>query len=236
MKITVAVPAHNEENIIGESASKLHGACASFWGGEEWKIVIAENGSSDLTLAKALEAGRVLPNLSAVSLPSAGKGGAIRQVWEKHPADVYMFFDADLSADPDAARICAEQILLGADVVAPSRFNPASKTKRRFLRKAVSWGYRILLFLFFRPPVSDLPCGVKAVSPKVVAQILPKIKSDGFFFDSELVLRAARAGLRVVEIPVVWNDAKKIGRRSRVPLWQTARSYLKAMRELKKEF
>lgn len=236
MKVVIVIPAHNEEAVIENSVVKMNNAFFSFWNKDDWKIIIAENGSTDFTFAKAAKLSSVLPNVSATSTPFAGKGEAIRRAWEMNPADVYMFFDADLSADPEVAKICVERILSGADVVAPSRFNCGSKIKRKCLRKIISWGYRLLLFLFFSPPVSDLPCGVKAVSPDIVRRILPKIKNDGFFFDSELILRADREGFRIIEVPVVWNDAKKIGRLSHVPLWRTARSYIKSMLELKKEF
>ncbi len=229
MKITIAIPAHNEELVLKENIYAAYKSFCSFWPNGQWEIVISENASSDGTAQAADELASELGGVRVLHSGVAGKGLAIRRAWESVEADVYIFFDADLSTDLIVAPLMAGEVIRGADIVVGSRYLQGSKVTRSPIRKIFSRIYRMLLFLAFRLPVRDAPCGAKAVSARVIGEILPQVKDDGFFFDSELIIRAADAGLRVKEVPVTWTDRPIRGRASKVSLVKTSFSYIRAV-------
>lgn len=235
MKITAVIPAHNEAIIIKDTINKANKALASLLADYDWEIVVSENGSSDNTAEEAFLASAGLARVKVVSSPKAGKGGAIRRAWEGSKSDVCIFFDADLSADLGVIKDCLRELASGADIVAPSRFHPQSDVERSFLRKIISSSYALILRSFLRAPAMDMPCGIKAVSGRIIRELLTEVKDDGFFFDSELILRAGKRGYKIVEVPIIWKDVKISGRKSHVPLLRTSLSYVAALARLRKE-
>ncbi len=77
--------------------------------------------------------------------------------------------------------------------------------------------------------------GPQAASPRVIREILPTVRDNGWFFDSELVVRTERAGLPVVEIPVSWREEPEAGRKSKVPVNRLAIEYLSRVWQLRRE-
>jgi glycosyltransferase involved in cell wall biosynthesis len=168
-------------------------------------------------------------------LERRGKGLAIREAWRRFPADVAVFMDADLSTDLEALPDLVGAIGAGADLAIGSRYHPRSTVERSVLRRFVSRCYRFLLRLLLGTSVADVPCGFKAASARVVRGIVPKIKDDGWFFDTELVVRVERAGMRIAEVPVRWCDFRVAGRQSKVRVLPIGWEYFKKSLALRSE-
>jgi hypothetical protein len=77
----------------------------------------------------------------------------------------------------------------------------------------------------FRSRFSDAQCGFKALTKKAVQDLVPLVKDQGWFFDSELLLRAEQKGYAIYEIPVTWVDDPD----SRVNIVETAWGDLKGL-------
>ncbi|MFA5128988.1 MAG: glycosyltransferase [Patescibacteria group bacterium] len=234
MKILVALPVYNEESILKENALKLYDFLKKNIT-DNWQIVIADNNSSDRTgeIGKNLEKNFV--EIKYLHLPQKGKGWAIRTAWEREKADVYAFMDADLATNLSALpALIAAVSRENYDLAAGARFLPESKVKRSLIRKIVSRIYRIILYLTLKLKTKDAPCGFKAVNHIVIKNILPQIKNNEWFFDTEMIVLAEKQNYRVKEIPVIWTEHKKIGRKSRVNFIKVSLGYLKEIWRLKK--
>lgn len=243
MRVAVIIPAHNEAAILEKNAKRVWewGRAAfppeadSPMAGGNFTLVISENGSTDGTawVARCLE--RLLPGVIAIVSKQAGKGGAIKRGAAAVEADVYLFMDADLSTDLVSAARLVELMRTGADIAVASRRVSSAVVRRSWSRAVASMSYAELASRALRLPVRDLQCGCKAFSRRVRDELLPTVRDDGFFFDTEFLARASRAGLRIQERGVRWDEWSAPGRRSGVRIGRTFVAFLRKLAILRKE-
>jgi glycosyltransferase involved in cell wall biosynthesis len=233
MKITIAIPVLNEEKILQQNIEQIFLFCQKNIK-DDWQIIIADNNSTDKTGEIGKNIASSYSHVRYVYLPQRGKGLAIRSVWEKYPADVYCFMDADLATDLSALPRLLTEIVSGADLAIGSRYLKESKVQRSTVRKIFSLGYKFLLRLIIGTRVSDAPCGFKAISEKIRQELLVQVADNFWFFDSELVLRAEKAGYHIAEVPVSWKEPRTKQDGSRVNTLAVSWAYLKKVLALKK--
>jgi len=235
MRLCVAVPVLNEERIIADTCRQLLDFLVERCGGWTWEVAVVDNGSTDRTAALVRSLAASQPRLRYLSLDRIGKGYAVKHAWQAVDADVYCFMDADLATDLAALPALISAIRDGGyDVAVGSRFAPGAVVERDWLRRLASRGYQVVLKVMLHTHVLDAPCGFKAVSRRVRDQLLPQVKSGGWFFDSELLVLAERAGYRIKEIPVRWREPDTPGRKSKVRILSLCWGYLRSVLELKR--
>ena len=224
--ISIVIPVYNEEAILEKNILQLFDFCQKNIAGD-WQIIISDNHSTDTTpiIAKGLAANH--PNIKYFYLSETGKGRAVMSAWQKFQSEVYVFMDADLSVSLASLPALIAGIKSGADVVLGSRFASGSSVQRSFVRRLISHFLRLILKVSLGLKVKDAPCGFKAVNQKVVDQIIPQIKNQTWFFDTELIILAEGFGLKIQEIPVVWQEPKNAKRPSKVGLSKVISEYLK---------
>ncbi len=234
MKVLIAIPAYNEELILEKSIYKLLDFCNKNLS-DSINIIIADNNSKDKTsqIAKSLAA--KFSNVQYLFIEKKGKGIAIKQAWQSQIADIYCFMDADLATDLSSLPLLISEIKKGNDMVIGSRFHPNSKVKRLFVRKLFSFGYFLLAKILLGVKTKDLPCGFKAINAKIKENILPYVKNQEWFFDSELVILSEKNGFKVKEIEVVWQDIREGEDKSKVNAISLGFNYLKELLRIKKE-
>ncbi|MCF7708893.1 MAG: glycosyltransferase, partial [Verrucomicrobia bacterium] len=160
------------------------------------------------------------------SFTQAGRGGALRREWMRSAADVVSYMDVDLSANLAVYPALVGAVLEGgADIAIGSRLSERSRTRRGMRREVVSRGYNLLLRGLCGIEVRDAQCGFKAVKAEVFRRLEAEVKDDGWFFDTELLVRAQRAGCRIAELPVEWKEDK----RSKVKVVRTICEDLRGM-------
>ncbi len=211
--VNVTLPVCNEEAQLAESAHGLAIHLASQTACR-WEILVADNGSTDRTwtIAQTLAwegAGMnsTMVNLRAMHLDVAGRGGALKAAWQSSKAEILSYMDVDLSTDlkclPTLLAAITEQ---GADLAVGSRLLPDSETTRGWKREVLSRGYSWLIRRALGLRVRDAQCGFKAIRREAAQVLLPQVQDNGWFFDTELLVLAQRAGYRVTEVPVHWVD------------------------------
>jgi glycosyltransferase involved in cell wall biosynthesis len=204
--VDVVVPVYNEASGLRDQIRQLRARLQAELP-VSWIITIADNGSTDRTpeLADALAAD--LPDVRVLHLPVKGRGRALRAAWSRSDADVVAYTDVDLSTGVTALFPLVASILSGhADVAVGSRLLAGSHTTRSAKRELISRTYNRVLRVVLGTRIRDAQCGFKAVRADVARAVLPEIVDDGWFFDTELLIRAERHGLRIVELPVVWVE------------------------------
>jgi len=115
-----------------------------------------------------------------------------------------------------------------SDVAIGTRLSPGSRVVRGRKREFISRGYNRLLHTVLDAKFSDAQCGFKAVRREAARRLLPVVRDDGWFFDTELLMAAQREGMRIHEVPVDWVDDPD----SRVELVRTAVEDLRGIARL----
>jgi glycosyltransferase involved in cell wall biosynthesis len=206
-RVDVVIPVYNEVAVLRQSVEKTL-ALFDQQPQYEWRVVIADNGSTDGTGALAAGLAAHHPQVEAVLLTVKGRGLALREAWLQSPADVVGYMDVDLSTDlahlPVLIKMVAEG---GCDVAIGTRLARGSRTKRSLKREITSRGYVALIRTAFpRLRISDAQCGFKALSRKAARDLVPRIENRMWFFDTELLILAQRHRYRICELPVRWDE------------------------------
>ncbi len=227
--VEIVVPVYNEELALAASIGRLHRFLERGFP-FSWRILIADNASTDGTLAIARRLTSELANVDVLHLPEKGRGRALRRAWTESRAEVACYMDVDLSTDLRALLPLLAPLVSGhSDVAIGTRLASGSRVVRGAKRELISRAYNRLLHATLRARFSDAQCGFKALRTEVARQIVPKIEDQTWFFDTELLVLAQRAGLRVHEVPVEWTDDPD----SRVDIMRTAIDDLRGVARLR---
>ena len=205
-KVDIVVPVYNEEEALEPSVRKLHGYLHSRFPFAA-TITIVENGSTDGTWAIASRLEATLAGVRAIHLDDKGRGLALSKAWLASEAMVVAYMDVDLSTDLDALLPLVAPLLSGhSDVSIGSRLARGASVVRGPRRELISRCYNLLLRLSLGVGFQDAQCGFKAMRSEVARALLPAVENRAWFFDTELLVLAERAGLRIHEVPVDWTD------------------------------
>lgn len=228
--VDVVIPVLNEAHVLEKSVTTVR----AFLAAElpcVWRVVVVDNGSTDGTdrVARELEA-RWPGEVSFLQLPQRGRGRALRHAWTRSDADVMCYTDVDLSTELPALPVLVRAVLHeGYDLGTGSRLLPASRTRRSLKREAISRCYNLMVKAALWTSFSDAQCGFKVVSRRVVAQIVPEIEDQSWFFDTELLVMAEKRGYRIKDLPVEWIEDDD----SRVKIVKTAWEDIKGVARLR---
>ncbi|WP_407342872.1 glycosyltransferase [Pengzhenrongella phosphoraccumulans] len=193
------------------------------------RVTIADNASTDGTFAVAQRLAAQLRGVRAVHLGAKGRGRALRSVWLGSDAEVLAYMDVDLSTDLSALLPLIAPLVTGHSHLAiGTRLSRTSRVVRGPKRELISRGYNLLLRGTLAARFSDAQCGFKAIRADVARELLPLVQDPGWFFDTEMLVLAERAGLRIHEVPVDWVDDPD----SRVDIVATALADLRGVARL----
>ncbi|WP_276271162.1 flippase-like domain-containing protein [Haloarcula litorea] len=208
VEVSVVLPAYNEEDTIEETVSVTLETLASFLPAGAFEVVVAEDGCDDRTpeIASRLagEDDRVRHVHSDERL---GRGGALEYAFERADGETLVYFDTDLATDMRHLEELVESVRSGEyDVATGSRWLPENRADRPAKRGVPSLGYNTLVRGFLRSDLQDHQCGFKAFDRDALETLLPEVADEHWFWDTELLVKAQRRGLRVKEFPVDWES------------------------------
>jgi len=212
--LSIIIPAHNEEERLKSCLDNV----LSFLdrsGHVEAEVIVAEDGSVDKTLEIANDHAKCDDRLKVVHFPrKLGKGGGIKHGLLRSGGAIIVIMDADLAVDPAYILALVDQIRRGADIAVGSRRLPSSRVRGvPFYRRLVGEAYQFLFRLFFpRIGVRDVQCGFKAVKRDVLFDVIYDVDTDGFAFDTDLIVKSWLKKYRIVEVPIEWShvDGSKV--------------------------
>ncbi len=223
--VDITIPVLNEEQAIVSTLTTLHSyldtQCCY-----DWHITVADNGSTDRTYELASAFAAANPRTRVLRLEERGRGRALKRAWSTSTADVVAYMDVDLSTGLDSLASLIDPIFEGrCDVSIGSRLLPGAEIARSVKRELISRSYNIIVRSFLHYGVIDAQCGFKAIRASFARELIPKIEDNGWFFDTELLAQAHRAGLCINEVPVRWVEDTD----SRVRIVKTATDDLKGV-------
>ncbi|MFV2000090.1 MAG: glycosyltransferase family 2 protein [Acidimicrobiia bacterium] len=201
--VTVVIPVHNE-------ASYLPGALPLLF--EEIDkvdalitVVVAENGSSDSTADLVRKAQRTYDNLELLTLDTPDYGAAMRDGFMQASTEWVALFDIDYFSGQFLSD--ALDLSDSADIVLASKRAEGADDRRGLTRRFATWTFNQILRTALSSRVSDTH-GMKLLRSIVVEQIAPNVISTTDLFDTELVVRAERAGFRIAELPALVEEMR----------------------------
>jgi glycosyltransferase involved in cell wall biosynthesis len=203
-EVTVVIPVFNDRIALETTIPRSLEALSSIT--DAFEIIVAEDGSTDGSADFVVSWER---KDSRVRLLHGGKrlgrGKALTNAISDARANIVCYYDVDLATDmlhlPDLVNAIKE----GYDVATGSRLLAESDIVRTEGREIASRTYNFLVRLVLRSRVYDHQCGFKAFNRERILPILPVIRSTHWFWDTEILVRAQRAGYRVREFPVRWR-------------------------------
>lgn len=204
--VDIVIPVYNEERALPGCLRTLHTRLREGFP-FPWRITVADNASTDATLAVARDLAEELPGVTVVHLDRKGRGLALRTVWGESDADIVTYMDVDLSTGLDGLLPLVAPLASGHSGIAiGSRLAPGARTVRGARREIVSRCYNGIIRLTHGVRFTDAQCGFKAARTEVLKPLLRVTRDDAWFFDTELLLLAEHNGLRVHEVPVDWVE------------------------------
>lgn len=201
-KLSVLMPAYNEEAIIYENALEAARQICPL--ADDYELLVIDDGSSDRTKAEIERATAENPKIRYISYqPNQGKGGALREGTAHAEGDYIAFCDADLDLAPEQLADFIDRMQReNADVVIGSKMHPESKVDYPAIRRVYSWGYYILLLLLFRLNVRDTQTGLKLFKAEVIKPVMRQILVKRFAFDIEVLAIINARGYKIISAPI----------------------------------
>ena len=204
--VDIVIPVYNEEQALPRSIPILAGFLRDNLP-NPWRIVIADNASTDDTRAVSESLCREFDGVEYLYLPEKGRGRALRAAWLGSQSDIVSYMDVDLSTDLSHFPALVESLESGCHIAIGSRLSKGSQVSlRSFKREFTSRGYNLLIWSMFFVGFPDAQCGFKAMTRQVARAIVPHVQNNNWFFDTELLIIAEKRGYRIGVVPVAWRD------------------------------
>ena len=202
MKLSIIIPAYNEEKRIGVTLKEY----VEFFNdklGKDYEIFVILNGCRDDTLGVVKGF-----NVKFVDIKEAiGKGGALIEGFKQVNGDFIGYVDADNATPPRAFYDLYENIK-DKDGIIASRWIKGAKigSKQPISRRLASRGFNILVRSLFGIGLRDTQCGAKLFRKEAVKKVVNKLGITRWGFDIDLLYLMKREGFNVTEIPTEWNE------------------------------
>jgi glycosyltransferase involved in cell wall biosynthesis len=229
--VEVVVPVYNEQEALPKSIPALCAYLEAYFP-YRWSVVIADNASTDATLAVAEGLAFADPRVSVLHLEEKGRGRALKAAWLASKAAIVAYMDVDLSTNLWSFLPLIAPLASGhSDLAIGSRLLKGAMVTRQWKREVISRCYNLLIKAMFANSFSDAQCGFKAIKRSIAQELLPCIKDNEWFFDTELLLLAEERGYRISEVPVDWVEDLD----SRVDVTSTALKDVKGLLRVRAE-
>ncbi len=223
--VDITIPVLDEERTIVATLATLTSYLSTRCP-YDWSITVADNGSTDQTFELASAFARVHTRTRVIRLAERGRGRALKEAWSTSTADVVAYMDVDLSTGLESLQPLVDPIVEGrCDICIGSRLAPGAETARSLQREVISRGYNVIARSSLGYGILDAQCGFKAMRASLARRLIPSIEDNGWFFDTELLVKAHRSGMRITEVPVRWVEDDD----SRVRILRTAVDDLKGI-------
>ncbi len=207
MKLSVIIPAYNEEKRIAQTLADINGYLKQQ--NYEYEIIVVVNGSKDRTYDEVKQLESNMPGARAVNYKEPGKGNAVKRgILEEAEGDVIMFMDADNATPISEIAKFLPYFAQGYDVVIGSReIDPhLMKVKQSFKRQLLGHASHLLTRTVLLPGIYDSQLGFKAFSRRAGKDIFASVNLLGWSFDMEVLAIAQARGYKIKEVGVSWTE------------------------------
>jgi glycosyltransferase involved in cell wall biosynthesis len=207
VEVSAVIPVYNDREALAKaiplSISTLEAVTIDF------ELIIAEDGSRDGSADFVQLWTEKDPRVRLLhSDERLGRGKALNRAFSSAKGRIVCYYDVDLATDMKHLKTLISAIRDGYDIATGSRLLPDSRIQRSGGREIASRGYNLLVRTVLGSRLHDHQCGFKAFSRERVLGVIPSVKDTHWFWDTEILVRAARQGYRICEFPVIWNQGE----------------------------
>ena len=215
MKITIVIPAYNEEKRIGNTLNEY----SSFFEKKrrkkeiDYQILVAINNTSDKTEEVVKKCKVKNGRIKYINLVKGGKGYAVIEGFKKSlnsENDLIGFVDADMATSPlEYYRLIKSVDRYDAAIA--SRYLPGSRVFPAFTFRRLVVGriFNLFVRLLFLIPYTDTQCGAKLFSTNAIEVITENVKTSQWAFDVEMLYLLHRKGMKIKEVPTIWREMEE---------------------------
>jgi len=189
--VSVVIPTRNEIGVISQVIE----------GVKRWadNILVIDGNSDDGTSEVARKLG-----VKVIMQNGNGKGAALREAFDYIDGDIIVMIDGDGSMRPSEIPLLIDAITSGAELAKGSRFLPGGGSEDiTFVRRFGNLLFLRLVNLFWSTKYTDLCYGLGAFRKGALKELYPGLKSKNFEIETEILIKAKKLGLKVVEVPSV---------------------------------
>lgn len=182
--LDIIIPVYNEETILEENILMLVNFLQNHMEMKRynWQVIIADNGSKDLTYSLALKLSKTNSKIKPIKILQKGRGNALRKVWSESQSEFLAYMDVDLSTNLESFPELIKALEEGYDISIGTRLDRKAKIKRCLKREILSRGYNFLIKFMFFNRFSDAQCGFKAITKQIANTVLPFVENNNWFF------------------------------------------------------
>ncbi len=208
--LRIFIPAYNEENLIEENVKNIHKIISSQF--KNFKLYLVDDGSTDKTgeIARKIR----LKNFNYLKCNGPSRRENLVQSMAKYSddKDIVGFMDADRSTGEEALKLAVNNIENNYDIAIGSRYVKGAKIKRTINRFLISKLFNMFIKLYFNSKIKDHECGFKFFKGGILKELVKEMGINyerKMFWDSEMLVRAQRKKLKILEVPVTWVEGQK---------------------------
>jgi glycosyltransferase involved in cell wall biosynthesis len=206
-EVTAIIPVFNDRNALERALPRSVEALLAV--AQDFEILVAEDGSTDGSAEFVKEYKEREPRVRLLhSDVRLGRGKALNRAIREARGEIVCYYDVDLATDMQHLTGLIDAIRQGADISTGSRFLPQSDIRRGGGREIASRTYNFLVRAILGSKIFDHQCGFKAFRRERILEVLPMVRSNHWFWDTEVLVRAQRKKYRIVELPVHWRAGK----------------------------
>jgi glycosyltransferase involved in cell wall biosynthesis len=206
-EVTAIIPVYNDRTALGHAIQESLATLSTITG--RFEVIVAEDGSTDGSADLVREYAARDPRVKLLHAGERlGRGMALTHALWKAEGAIVCYYDVDLATDMQCLQKLIGEIRNGADIATGSRLLPESDIRRTESREFFSRSYNFLVRIILGSRIYDHQCGFKAFDRVKILPVLSAIQSNHWFWDTEILVRAQRAGFVIREFPVRWRAGK----------------------------
>lgn len=237
VKYSIIIPAYNEEKIIETTILKVIEFMHTF--NKNFELIIANDGSVDNTPNIVKSKLEDIRELKLINNPkNMGRGAALTNAFNSAKGEICVYIDADLAIDLELfPKLMFAIEKEGTDIAIGSKHIKGAQVEYPFFRRLASKSYAFLATLLLNSSVWDFQCGFKAFRREVIQKILPRVKEQGWSWDTEVLVKAEWMSYKIKELPAkvinvfereskvnLFRDIKRMGF-GLIKLWLQKRNF-----------
>jgi glycosyltransferase involved in cell wall biosynthesis len=209
VEVSVVFPAYNEVNYLEPAVEKTAQTLEEFT--RSFELIIAEDGSTDGTAERSEELAKRYAFVKHIhGEKRLGRGTALNNAFKQSSGRILAYMDVDLATNIEQLKSLIKAVEEeGFDFAVGSRLLSESKVERSRTRHIASKSYNFLVRTMLGSNLKDHQCGFKAFKREALMQLLDEVVARHWFWDTELLVRAARKGFKIKEIPVDWKGPRE---------------------------
>jgi glycosyltransferase AglD len=206
-EVTAIIPVYNDRHSLEIAIPRSLEILAEIT--PAFEIIVAEDGSTDGSTEYVQEYEKRDPRIRLLHRDERqGRGKALNRAIREAGGSIVCYYDVDLATDMQHLKELIGAIREGYDMSTGSRLLPESDIVRTGGREIASRSYNVLVRAILGSVIFDHQCGFKAFNKERILPVLPTIRSNHWFWDTEILVRGQRMGFRVKEFPVHWRAGK----------------------------